>query len=177
MGNDNKDYVKFLESAVSATQHQGAPVEKILDWDGKGALPETLDSDELDAIVKRITKEDVDDADPKETMKAYGDEMPDDDDDVTEREEDEEEGTPEMDDLGESPLEMLGDISETSNEEVDALLAETSFTDQESDVLKRLVQEMDAMDYGDDDVYDDSEDVSAEIGGEENDMDEDEDDD
>ncbi|MCK5015543.1 MAG: hypothetical protein KAS32_00565 [Candidatus Peribacteraceae bacterium] len=176
MGNDNKDYVKFLESAVSTQQHQNAPVSKILDWEGKGALPETLDSEELDAIVKRITKEDTDvsDADPKETAKAYGDEMPDDDDDVMDKDGKEEEGSPEMADLGESPLSLMDDITSTTNEDVDALLAETSFTDHESDLLKRLVLEMDAMDYSDDgDVFDDSEDVSGEIDGNDNDEDDD----
>ena len=123
---DSKEYVNLLEEAVSS--HPNAPCEKIVDWKGVGDLKTHED---LDDLVDKITK------DEKDTTAAVQE-------DVVEGEKSKKE----------SPLSILESeldkAEESDPENADDIVSETTkFTDQESEVLNRLITEMDALDAED----------------------------
>jgi len=121
---DNKEYVNLLEAAVSS--HPNAPCEKIVNWKGAGDLKTHED---LDDLVDKITK------DEKDTKAAVQEDT---------------EGEPSE---KESPLSILEselDKAEEDAGDIDDVVSETvKFTDQESEILNRLITEMDALDAED----------------------------
>jgi len=127
---EQKEYVKLLQEAVAksptpdksispSTPRDDSTVKKIVNWDGTGDLPETLERDELDEMVDEIlTKEES----PGETEKK----------------------------VEEAPLDKLeeDEAGETDNEagldmEIDE--ADMTFNDDESEILKKLITEMDEL--------------------------------
>lgn len=127
---DQKEYVKLLQEAVAksptpdkdvspSTPRDDSTVKKIVNWDGTGDLPETLERDELDEMVDEILTKDESSGKVKEEKE-------------------------------EAPLEKLeGDeAGETDNEagldmEIDE--ADMTFSDDESEILKKLITEMDEL--------------------------------
>ena len=118
---DHKDYVSLLEQSVRT--HTTAPANKIVGWDGKGPLPKTMPDDDLSKITKRImgigAGMEADAAGGKGKLKE------------------------------DSPLSVLE--GETYNKELDGILdgnleEDVSFDEKESEVVKRLISEMDAFD-------------------------------
>lgn len=130
---DSKEYVNLLEAAVSS--HPNAPCENIVNWKGPGDLKTHED---LDDLVDKITK------DEKDTKAAVQEDV---------------EGEPSDNDK-DSPLSILEselDKTEEDTETTDDIVSETvKFTDQESEILNRLITEMDALDAEDlgDDLLD-----------------------
>lgn len=117
---DSKEYVNLLEAAVSS--HPNAPCEKIVNWNGSGDLKTHED---LDDLVDKITK------DEKDTTAAVQEDV----------------------DKKDSPLSILENELDNADEDlgdVDDTISETvKFTDQESEILNRLMTEMDALDSDD----------------------------
>jgi len=128
---DSKEYVNLLETAVSS--HPNSPCEKIVNWEGKGDLKT---HDDLSDLVDKITK------DEKSTTAAVQEDI-----DVEDKKKD-------------SPLSILENELDNVDAEVDDdndIVSETvKFTDQESEILNRLITEMDALDAEDigDDLLD-----------------------
>jgi len=120
---DSKEYVNLLEAAVSS--HPNAPCEDIVNWKGPGDLKTHED---LNDLVDKITK------DEKDTKAAVQEDA---------------KGKP-SDTDEESPLSILEsdlDKAEEDTETVGDIVSETiNFTDQESEILNRLITEMDALD-------------------------------
>lgn len=159
---DHNDYVSLLEQSLVV--HPGAPAQPIRDWDGKGDLPTTMGHQDLGDIVKLITGE-ADD--PERDAKQAG---------INEGK-----GKPKS----RTPLSMLeNEILKSANESPDLLGEELTpendfgedehtdgieevvrFETKESDILARLIREMDEMDSiggesleGDDPYYDEGDD-------------------
>lgn len=119
---DSKEYVNLLEAAVST--HPNAPCEKIVNWKGNGDLPTDED---LNDLVDKITK------DEKDTNAAV------------------QEDTKEVS-KDDSPLSILENeldkVDEDTNKLEDDLLENVKFTEQESEIINRLITEMNAFDSG-----------------------------
>jgi len=128
---DTKEYVNLLEAAVGT--HPNAPCEKIINWKGTGDLPTDEDINDL---VDKITK------DEKDTSAAVQE-------DVKNEKSSED-----------SPLSILEndlDKTEEDTENFEDTISETAkFTDQENEIVNRLITEMNALDseYMDDDILD-----------------------
>lgn len=135
---DNKEYVNLLETAVGS--HPNAPCEDIVNWRGPGDLKTYED---LDDLVDKITK------DEKDTTAAV-----------------QEEGKVEdnKDKTNESPLSILENEVNSADEDntdvEDPISEAVKFTDQESEILNRLINEMNALDT--DDMNDDLMDIPDE---------------
>ena len=145
----NKEYINMLEEAV--TVHANAPVNPIVKWEGKGELPTTMDSEDINYLVDKIVKGDgVTDkfiGSPSATKSGVS---------VKEGE------------TKKSPLSILekelneADVldKQTKKEpDVEADLTEDmDFTNQESNILSRLITEMGELEANfstqDDDLLD-----------------------
>jgi len=120
---ENTEYVSLLEASVSTYDSRA---DKVIDWTGKGDLPT---HDDLDDLVDKIT------TDKKDTKHAV-----------------QEESEPKKKDEKESPLSILENELENANETDDLDKLEenlgdaVTFTEQENEILNRLISEMDAMD-------------------------------
>lgn len=134
----DKEYINLLEEAV--TMHSSAPANPIVNWQGKGDLPTTMDADEIDYLVKKIVKGDgvTDKAIVSPNSKDSG---------VSVKEDTE--------DAGKAPLSILENELDKSTENLDEntntdkddinITEDLDFTDQESDILSRLITEMGEM--------------------------------
>jgi len=128
---DQKEYVELLQEAVAksptpdksispSTPRDDSTAKKIVNWDGTGDLPETLERDELDEMVDEILTKDESPAEVKEEKE-------------------------------EAPLDKLegsDEAGETDNEAgLDMEIDETdmTFSDDESEILKKLITEMDEL--------------------------------
>lgn len=138
-------YISFLEEAVA--KHPNAPADKIVDWNGKGKLPTTTDAG-IDKLIAKITKGDKPtDKGIQEAAKKDADDSP---LSILENELNEAEE--------EAPIEEPAEGKETKEtpEKEEKIEESIKFTDQESDILSRLIKEMNALDdiEGQDDLLD-----------------------
>jgi len=123
------DSKEYVNLLESAvSSHPNAPCEKIVNWTGPGDLKT---HEELDDLVDKITK------DEKDTKAAV--------------QEDVEDGK-------ESPLSILENELDKADNVDDLTLETVKFTDQESEILNRLITEMDALDSDDMDTFIDNDD-------------------
>lgn len=145
----DKEYINLLEEAV--TMHANAPANKVLKWEGNGDLPVTMDADEINYLVDKIVKGDglTDKAIGSPSAKNSG---------VSVKEGEEDNKSPlsilenELEELGVKDLSKGVKIEDKEKEEA-ALKGATKkdisedldFTDQESDILSRLITEMGEM--------------------------------
>jgi len=132
---DDKSYINFLEESISMQRHPDPPCEDIVSWRGEGSLKTYKDTD-IDYLVKKINKGDgIQDkaitSDPADVAPIS----------VLENELDNEEDN-DQDDSADD-LDVENECSKVK-ESVD-------LSEIESDVLSRLISEMDAMDEKDDD--------------------------
>jgi len=137
------DSKEYVNLLESAvSSHPNAPCEKIVNWNGSGDLNT---HEELDDLVDKITK------DEKDTKAAV--------------QEDVEDGK-------ESPLSILENELDKAENVDNTTLESVKFTDQESEILNRLITEMDALDSDDGDDIDDfidNDDFENDMTGEESD--------
>ena len=146
-----KEYVSLLEQAIgsgniidpatSKIKTDFGTVEKIRQWDGKGKLQTTLDDADLDDIIDKVS------SGKKKRVIGEGQVTKNSPLSILEGEEDNE-AVP--------PLKEKGEVD----------LEETGLTEQESEILKRLISEMDEL----------TEDVKVNIDVDDDDEDEEEED-
>ncbi|MEA3254115.1 MAG: hypothetical protein U9Q17_04105 [Chloroflexota bacterium] len=138
---DKKTYVSLLEQAVDTTNFAPSNVSDIISYRGKGELKTSIQDKEIDDLVDKITNDDEDE---------------DEDDLVTEN-----------DDIFDSPLSLLEkeanendedeDEDDEDLEDIEKLKEDVGFSDNESDILKRLIQEMEAVETEDEELINDDE--------------------
>jgi len=141
-------YISFLEEAV--TKHPNAPCDGIVSWDGKGKLPTTTDSG-IDDLVAKITKGDspTDKGIQEDTKKESGKSPL----SILENELNEAEEEASEEEKNTEPTEKETPEGEDIEESI-------KFTDQESDILTRLISEMNNLDdVGEQDELMDEEEV------------------
>lgn len=145
MSND-KDYIKFLEESV-AVQKYKAPCDKIVNWKGEGKLNSSLDGD-IDYLVKKITKGDKPEDKAIQSESKTGSDSP---LSILEKELDEADEELDAKDI-EKDMEADKDIAEEGCKGIDETI---DLSNVESDILSRLISEMDAMDsFEDEDMID-----------------------
>lgn len=146
----DKEYINLLEEAV--TVHANAPANPIVKWSGKGDLPVTMDAEDINYLVDKIVKGDglTDTAIGSPSAKKSGVSVKEGETSksplsILEKE------LNEADDIDKN-LDVKTDIKETDISE------DLEFTNQESDILSRLINEMGELEANftsqDDDLID-----------------------
>lgn len=153
----DKEYINMLEEAV--TVHANAPANPIVKWEGKGDLPTTMDAEDINYLVDKIVKGDgiTDKFIGSPSAKKSGVNVK------------EGEGETKKSPLSilEKELNEADELDKKTKKETDIesdLSEDLDFTDQESDILSRLITEMGDLEANfaaqDDDLLD------TDIGGE-----------
>jgi hypothetical protein len=160
LNNDEREkgYINFLESVLEASNSDlqitqsdfdfHGPEEGIVKWSGDGDLPTELSDSEMNDLVKRITS-------PGEHLGGQQDEGG--------IKEEDPKAVIEGEEMEESPLSILEELRrlEEDDEDIpedidDDLLEDIDFTDQEGEIISRLIGEMDSLeDDGDLDIITD----------------------
>lgn len=150
----DKDYVNFLEQSAISSFQKGSPALPIRQWTGDGALPHTLHDPDLDKLVDKIAggrkegdadRESIEAGTTKETV-SEGSPISMLEEELAGSIEDEEE----WDDDADADLGII-DEDEYDDDDADlpdneTLGEDVSLHEKESDILSRLISEMNSLD-------------------------------